>query len=529
MGNDKIKLVAAATVILAGCGAERTEVTSSVPASEPPPAATVDLESSVPDLPFEPVSEPHSEPIPEAAVLEEPAPTAADFLIDPRRDPWFGDFEGMVERRVIRALVTYSRTHYFLDGAEPRGLSYEALKRFETVVNEQLGTGHLKVHVVAIPVKRDDIFTALTEGIGDLATANLLVTEERNATVDFSPPFFDGVAEFVATDRQRSAFESFTDLSNTEIHVRRSSTYHDSLLRMNDRLQSIGLSPISIMTVDEALEDEDLLEMVNAGLVPAVVTDSVKAALWEQALPEIQIHDNVPLRTLGRVAWAYRKDSPQLQAVLDDFVRNHRRGTLLGNMALQYYLEDASYIGKALDDQDVSRFNASAEYFRRFADEYELDWLFLIAQGYQESRLDPNARSNAGALGIMQVLPSTASDRNVGIEQIETMENNIHAGAKYMRFLLDRYFSDDTMDPMNQYLFAFAAYNAGPRRVAQMRRTAEEQGLDPNVWFDNVETIAAQRIGRETVQYVSNIFKYYVTYRRLTDLGRLTPPDLSTL
>ena len=523
MGNNRKMLIAAATVILAGCGSERPEVTASAPVSESP-------------LPTEIVTQPLAEPVPEASepteVVEvvtpptqEPAPTAVDFLIDPRREPWFGDFDGMVERRVIRALVTYSRTHYFLDGAEPRGLSYEALKRFETVVNEQLGTGHLPVHVVAIPVRRDDIFTALVEGIGDLATANLIVTDERNSTVEFSPSFFDGVAEFVATGPEHPTIQSIDDLSSMEIHVRRSSTYHQSLLSVNERLMALGRPPVNIIHVDESLEDEDLLEMVNAGLLPAVATDSVKAALWAQVLPDIRIHDEVPLRTLGQVAWAFRKDSPQLKAVLDDFVRSHRRGTLLGNMALQYYLEDASYIDNALDDQDIARFNASADYFRSFADQYELDWLFLIAQGYQESRLDPNAKSHAGALGIMQVLPSTASDRNVGIDQIETMENNIHAGAKYMRFLIDRYFSDDEMDPMNQYLFAFAAYNAGPRRVAQMRRTAEERGLDPDIWFDNVESIAAQRIGRETVQYVSNIFKYYLTYRRLTDLGRLAPPE----
>ena len=129
--------------------------------------------------------------------------------------------------------------------------------------------------------------------------------------------------------------------------------------------------------------------------------------------------------------------------------------------------------------------------------------------------------SSAGAVGIMQLLPTTAADRNIAIPEVDILENNVHAGTKYMRFILDRYFSDQEIDPLNQHLFAFAAYNAGPRRVAMLRKEAADEGLDPNLWFDNVETIAARRIGRETVQYVSNIFKYYVTYRRFSDLEKL--------
>jgi membrane-bound lytic murein transglycosylase MltF len=136
-----------------------------------------------------------------------------------------------------------------------------------------------------------------------------------------------------------------------------------------------------------------------------------------------------------------------------------------------------------------------------------------MAQGYQESRLDQSTRSSAGAVGVMQLLPSTASDKNVGITEIENIENNIHAGAKYMRFIRDRYFSDSNMSPTDQTMFSFAAYNAGPARVTKLRKEAAELGLDPDVWFQNVEVIAAKRIGRETVQYVSNIYKYWVAYK----------------
>ena len=135
----------------------------------------------------------------------------------------------------------------------------------------------------------------------------------------------------------------------------------------------------------------------------------------------------------------------------------------------------------------------------------------MAAQGYQESGLDQNVKSKVGAVGAMQVMPATGKDMNVG--DITQIEPNIHAGVKYIRFVIDQYFKNEPMDRLNKGLFAFASYNAGPARVRQLRAEAQKTGLDPNVWFNNVERVAAQRIGRETVQYVSNIYKYYVAYQ----------------
>ena len=142
----------------------------------------------------------------------------------------------------------------------------------------------------------------------------------------------------------------------------------------------------------------------------------------------------------------------------------------------------------------------------------------LAAQGYQESRLDNSVRSKAGAVGIMQVLPTTAGDPNVDIADVKVLENNIHAAAKYMRFVMDTYFPGARMDPFNRTMFAFASYNAGPARIAGLRRQAAGRGMDPDQWFGQVEQVAAERIGRETVQYVGNILKYYVVYRRVAEL-----------
>jgi membrane-bound lytic murein transglycosylase MltF len=137
----------------------------------------------------------------------------------------------------------------------------------------------------------------------------------------------------------------------------------------------------------------------------------------------------------------------------------------------------------------------------------------LAAQAYQESELDNDRESPVGALGIMQIKPSTAADRNVGINDISSPADNIRAGSRYMRFIMDRYFSGPEMNDVQQWLFALAAYNAGPARIQRLRQQAAQEGYDPNLWLDNVELIAARKIGRETVRYVRNIFKYYVAYR----------------
>jgi membrane-bound lytic murein transglycosylase MltF len=221
----------------------------------------------------------------------------------------------------------------------------------------------------------------------------------------------------------------------------------------------------------------------------------------------------VALRSDGQIAWALRKDTPQIKKVVDDFVVKHRAGTLFGNVLLNRYLGSAKRLENPTTSAELEKYRAMAQYFRDYADQYGSDWILAVAQGYQESQLDQSKRSSAGAVGVMQIKPSTAADRNVGVDNVEDLENNIHASIKYMSFIRDRYFADEAIDRLNKGLFTLAAYNAGPARVATLRKKAAEVGLDPNQWFGNVEIVAARVIGRETVDYVSNIYKYYVVYR----------------
>jgi membrane-bound lytic murein transglycosylase MltF len=255
--------------------------------------------------------------------------------------------------------------------------------------------------------------------------------------------------------------------------------------------------------------------MLNAGLFSIAVMDAYLPRLWKAVYPKIEPHPDVVLRPDGDFGWPIRKDSPKLMAALNAFLVKHKQGTTFGNTLIRKYTASPKMIRSATSGADRKRFDQTAAMFRKYASRYNLDYLLLMAQGYQESRLDQSARSAVGAIGIMQVMPATGRDMKTG--DIHQIEPNIHAGAKYVRFMVDEYYAGEPMDELNKVLFAFASYNAGPGRIAQLRRLAAKRGLNPNVWTNNVEAIAAEKVGMETVTYVSNIYRYSVAYHLLTD------------
>jgi membrane-bound lytic murein transglycosylase MltF len=177
---------------------------------------------------------------------------------------------------------------------------------------------------------------------------------------------------------------------------------------------------------------------------------------------------------------------------------------------LRKYLKNTKFVKSATSEAELKKFRGLVDTFKKYGGQYKVDPVLALAQGYQESQLDQNAKSGVGAIGIMQVMPATGKELNVG--DIKQAEANIHAGVKYIRFMIDQYFAGEPLTDLNKMLFAFAAYNCGPARLRQLRRETARRGLDGNIWFNNVERVAGERIGRETVQYVSNIYKYYVAY-----------------
>ena len=434
-----------------------------------------------------------------------------------KRDQWIGDLTDMKKRKAIRVLVPFSRTFFFLDRGKKRGLIHDSLMVYEKFLNKKIKDITKHIHVVIIPTPRDQLFSDLMAGYGDIAAGNLTITRQRQKLVDFCDPALTGVTEIIVTHKDGFVPENLFDLSGKEIMVRKSSSYYESLTQLNNTLISIGKAPVTINDAAEDLEDEDLLDMVNAKLVPMIIIDSHKGEFWAKILPNIRLHPNVRLRTDGEIGWAVRKNTPELKKNINRFVKANKKGSLTGNILFQRYLQETSYIENSMSAKAREQYNQTIDLFKKYGTKYNFPYLLLTALAFQESGLDQGKRSQAGAVGIMQILPTTASDKNVRVKNIHKLENNIHAGTRYLRFMSDRYFSEPDLTPLNQDLFTMAAFNAGPAKVVSLRKEAARRGFNPDIWFNNVEMVAAARVGRETVQYVRNIYKYYVAYEYMIE------------
>lgn len=432
--------------------------------------------------------------------------------------PAKGDFDAMLERRTIRVLVPYSRTLYFSDQGHERGLTAELVRDFERYLNKtyakRLGNRPLTIYI--IPTTRDRLLPDVEAGLGDIAAGNLTETEERLKLVDFAAPRHQKpVREVVVTGLRAPVLKHLSDLAGKTVHVRKSSSYYESLIALNNSLRRTGKAPVRLVLLPDEVEDEDAMEMVNAGLLSIVVVDDWKAKMWAQILPHVSVRYDLVLRNEGYTGWAFRKNSPLLRRALDDFDINYMKKLGIAEYRLKQYMRRFSQITNNTKRAEYKRFEQTLRIFEQYGKDYHFDPLMLAAQGFQESRLNQNARSHVGAIGIMQIMPATGKELNVG--DIRVMTHNIHAGAKYMDLLMTRYFPGAHFSDADRPLFAFASYNAGPGNIAKMRAEAEERGLNPDKWFNNVEIVVAEEIGIETTTYVRNIFKYYTAYRLLQE------------
>jgi len=440
--------------------------------------------------------------------------------------PWKGDFDGMLERHVIRIYVPYSRTIYFVDKGRERGAAADLMRQFERWVNKKYAKalGKRPLTLVVVVATRDKLLADLTEGRADVAVGNIKVLEELTKSIDFVAPEEKAVsAEVLVTGPASPSFASLDDLSGKSVHVRKSSSYYLSLSALNERFKKAGKPQVEIVTVPDALEDEDILEMLNAGLLQASVVDDWKAKMWAQVLTKVQVREDIQLRPPTKMGWAIRKESPKLAAELTEFYAYYAK-TAGGVPALQrQYMKTVKVLHNAASTEDQKRFQQLIAYFQKYGNQYHFDPIMLAAQGYQESTLDQSVKSPVGAIGVMQVMPATGAELKVG--DIRQAEPNIHAGTKYMDQLMTRYFSDANFDDQNRTLFAFASYNAGPGNISRMRKEAAKRGLDPDQWFNNVEVVTAEKIGIETTTYVRNIYKYYAAYK-LVEQARETAAKL---
>jgi membrane-bound lytic murein transglycosylase MltF len=447
-----------------------------------------------------------------------PAPTGQPRQLGTDNKQWKGDFDAMLERRMIRVLVPYSRTLFFNDKGRERGITAELVRHWEQYINkkyaQKLAKRPLTVYLIA--TTRDKLIPQVAEGFGDIAAGNITVTEARLKTVDFvAPEDMKPVNEIVVAGPKAPPIKTVDDLAGATVHVRQASSYYESLQALNERFGKEGKQAVKLVLLPDALEDEDAMEMANAGVLDLLIVDDWKAATWAPLLPRLTLIPGAAVRSGGHTGWVLRKDSPKLAAELNDFyasvIRKHGVYISLRSQATKRVRD----FKNNTTDAELKRFEQTLALFRKYGQQYNFDPLMLAAQGYQESRLDQNAKSHVGAIGVMQIMPATGAQLKVG--DITVTESNIHGGAKYMDQLMTKYFVDAKFSETNRALFAFASYNCGPGNVSKMRKLAVQRNLDPDKWFNNVEIVTSEKIGIETTTYVRNIYKYYVAYKLTLD------------
>jgi membrane-bound lytic murein transglycosylase MltF len=426
------------------------------------------------------------------------------------------DLDVLLELGAIRMLAPYSRTFFFEDRGSFHGVSADIANRLQKYVRKSYPKRREEFVIVVIPTSRDRLLPDLLAGWGDVAVGDIRITPERETQVTFTTPTFSGVTVIVVTKAGVPPMASADDLSGKDIAARQEKSSYADLVALNERLTAAGRAPANILDVPPALEVEDMMEMVAAGLLPAIPAERWVADTWAPQIPGLMIHDKAVLQSGADLGWAVRPSNPKLLAMLNAFIVKFGGGSArnLHDMAM-WYVRHAERIHAATTPHEMKKFSATLAFFQEFGAMYGFDELLLVAQGYQESRLDQSTRSAAGAIGLMQLLPGTGREMAVG--NIYYAKPNVHAGAKYMREMIDKYLGDATFDEQNRALFGFACYNAGPHQISRLRKEAKRDGLDENVWFDNVERVAARRIGQETVRYVRNIYKYYIGYKLLME------------
>lgn len=428
----------------------------------------------------------------------------------------FGDLDSMIARRYIRVLVPYSKTYYYVEGMKRFGLAYELLDLFEKDLNRQLKFNPPKVRIIFIPVSREHILPLLRDGYADMIAAGYTITPEREKQIDFSLPTITGIKEIVIGGPSAPIIKSVADLSGQAVYIRENSSFQASLNRLNDSLQRVGLKPVQIKFTGPYLEADDILEMVNAGLIPFTIISEDLGKIWSSLFTDLKVYSSIVVESNVSYGWAFRKNSPKLKAAVNHFIPSIKKGSTVGNMVYDKYLKNKGRLRNVQSKEALADLNQFRKLFEKYGEEYALDWLLLSAQAFQESQLKQQTVSHMGAVGVMQVLPSTAKAPPISIPEIQkSADNNIHAGTKYMRYLIDNFFAGDQMDSLNRHLFALAAYNCGPGNVRKLRREAKAKGMNENEWFNSVEILAARHIGVEPVQYVSNIYKYYRAYQAL--------------
>jgi membrane-bound lytic murein transglycosylase MltF len=447
----------------------------------------------------------------------ERAKTTNELRGDHVGDRYPASLESVVEKRFLRVLTSQNAFDFYLHRGQRGGYQYEMVEAFTRFLNQRHAPGRneLPIQFELIPVHSDQMIPLLLEGAADMIAARLTITPERAALVRFSRPY-RSVDELLVSHDRMPPLGAIEELGGRTVAVRASSSYHESLQSLDSAFQEAGLPPMDLVSVDESLETERILELVAARRFSYTVADSIVAKLALEAHPQLRIAEGVALRRDGKLAWATQTSAIGLAQEMNAFLERYEEGSLLGNIAIAKYFEAENELANRLADGGTATLSAYDDLFKRHAAQFGLDWRLVAATAYQESRFDPAAHNRWGAVGLMQIKPSTAREPYVDIPLVEGPEHvsdNVKAGVKYLSWIKKRYFDAEAdMRERDRIRMALAAYNAGPGAIINARRRARKLGLDPNRWFRHVELALLDMRKMEPVKYVSEINQRYLAY-----------------
>jgi len=443
--------------------------------------------------------------------------TDGDVLIEAVLEPRKGGLDEARDRGFLRMAVAPDPLMIAFDGEEALGVAVTMAQEMENHLAKLPGASETPTVVVPTPMPRGTIVENVQAGRTDFTTLTVTRAEEEEGLA-YTQALIADINDVVVLGAGVAGVETFDDLADIPVYLSESGRYAKSAERLNETRIARGDRPLDLRYVDGRLDDYDLIEMVEVGLIPATVASDFKARFWKTIYESTQVREDLALTEDGRIAWVVRSENPQLRDALDALADMMREGTLLGNVMLDRYASSADWIENLGTDEAGILIDDVEPVIRKYARKFDFEPDLVLAQAYQESRLDQSRRSHVGAIGVMQVMPATAADPAVGIPDVTGLDDNVHAGVKYLRWLRDTFYDAPEIDPLDRTLLAFAAYNAGPGGVKRARAEAASMGLDPNVWFENVEVAIPRVVSREPATYVRNIFKYYVAYRLLRDL-----------
>ncbi|HUP56552.1 MAG TPA: transporter substrate-binding domain-containing protein [Bdellovibrionota bacterium] len=415
-----------------------------------------------------------------------------------------GELNAILKARYLRVLTIKNPYDYYVHKGEMKGVQYEMVREFVAHLNRKYAKKkrELKIAFELIPVDFDQLIPMLTEGRGDLVAVGLTRTPERDAEVEFTLPY--QVVRDVIVTRKELAKESW---KGKTFLVQADSSYLRAIEESGE--------DVDVRAVDANLNAENVMEMVSLKGADYTLVNSYWAERIGRRFKNLTMLDDQPFRKEVEVGWAVRKGSPELLKELNAFIPKVRKGTLLGNTFGQKYFDNLSRLHRDFDlaAQKISNYDAS---IKKYAKQYGFDWRLLAALCLEESQFRQEIDNKFGAVGLFQIKQSTADEPYVSVGPIRgkaNADNNIHAGVKYLAWLKKSFFdSEDQLSEDERLRMMLAAYNAGPARVQEAIGKARRMGLNPHVWFRNVEVAMLSLGVPETVLYVSEINKHYVSY-----------------